>query len=116
MAVTFAVAAVAPLAKAPQAAGQLRSGIFDVTATGTYTDGGDSLTAGAFGLQKIVYFRAELNQTVTTAGSAAGFMPVYDYTNSKLKFFKANGTTNILEASGATVTSATAFKAHVVGI
>lgn len=116
MAVTFAVTTITG-DKPTQSNGQHREVFANIAATGTYTDGGDSLLPSAFGLQVIIWFQAELNETVVTAGSGAGFLPRYDYTNKKLKFYKANGTTNILEASGATVTTAASntFRARVVG-
>ena len=111
MAATFAVARIAPLELVPHDVSHWREVICEVTASGTYSGaGGDSLTAATFGLQKILFFSAELNELSATTG----FVPRYDYANSKLKFYKANGTTDLTEVGAVSV--AGTFRCRVVGI
>jgi hypothetical protein len=99
MAVTFAISNVRVFAE-----GDHKKVIATVTATGTATSTGDALTRNALG------FTDGILDFVSCEFSPAGFQPVYDHTNQKMRFFTApaapGATVAMVEAVGATVTGA----------
>lgn len=112
MAATFTIADVDPVPSSRGNNGGLaKTKIVTVTVSGTYTTGGDSLTAAALGAQKVLFFEGELNELSSTTA----IVPRYDYTNSLLKFYKANGTTNLVEY-GNGASAAGSFRARVTYI
>ena len=106
MAATFTVAAIAPDAGVPENVGHHREVIAEVTVAGTYTTDGDSLPPSKFGLQKILFFVADLND--------AGYVPRYVYATEKLEFFK--GATGALPQVANAASVAGTFRCRVVGI
>lgn len=97
MAVTFTVSNVRVFAE-----GDHKKVIATVTATGTATATGDALSKNSLGWTDGIldYVKCEF--------SPAGFQPVYDHANSKMRFFTApaapGATVAMIEATGATVT------------
>jgi hypothetical protein len=109
---TFAIADVTPVpAGRGSNGGQAKTRLVDITVSGNYTTGGDALTAAALGAQKVLFFEGEVNELSSTTA----IVPRYDYTNSKLKFYKANGTTNLTEFGNGT-SAAGSFRARITYI
>jgi len=90
--------------------GGAKTKIVTVDVSGTYTSGGDTLSASTLGAQKVLFFEGE----VLELSASTALVPRYDYTNGKLKLYKANGTTNLTEFGAATATGS--FRARVTYI
>ena len=87
--------------------------VADVTMDSSYPTGGESMTAGDLGLQKVSMVQANPN---------AGYIPEYDHTNSKLKVYRqkdpanAGGADIPLPEVGSTVDlSAVVFRVMATG-
>lgn len=97
--------------------GNKRESILDVVGTGSYTTGGDSLTATQLGLRGVQH------ATVTVkTGTAGGYVGEYDITNSKLVVYRqkdpaaAGGADIALPEVGSTTDlSAVTFRIRAVG-
>jgi len=93
----------------PQVIGTLKCCAVKITVAGTYTSpGGDALTPAAFGLNKILGFFPE-------PLSSALVIPLYDYTNSKLKFYEAGTASADLDECDNGDDVAGSFRAMVFG-
>lgn len=109
MALTFAIASVAPLSNQPEKIGQHRERIVTITPSGTYTTGGgDTLTAATLGFAKVLYFDAEPTSDF--------HIPLYDYAASKIKFYETGAAGGSTGAEKNDAGAVGAFRARIVGI
>lgn len=94
--------------------GDRRVRFFTVTWDSSYATGGESLTAGDVGLQRIDFLVAE--PAAASAGTSAHVVK-YDYTNSKLQAFETGAAVDspLKEATAAADLSATPCRIMVVG-
>jgi len=112
MAATFSAAAVAPLELVPHNEGHWRTVIAAVTVSGTYTTGGDALAPGAFGLDRILLFVADMDEISSTTGA----IPRYDYANNKLKFYESGASGAVFPEKGNGESVAGTFRCMVIGL
>lgn len=112
MAATFSAAAVAPLELVPHNEGHWRTVIAEVTVSGTYTTGGDTLAPGTFGLERILLFVADADELSTTTA----VIPRYNYANGKLKFYESGGSGAVLPEKGSGESVAGTFRCMVIGL
>lgn len=116
MAVTFAVAGVE---RVPTVLGDRRAHLVTITATGTYTATGDSLDlATLLSMSRIdmVIFDGGV-ASVPGATGTTGVVPLFDYTNKKLKFYGGAAAGAVLsELTAATSVSTFVVRALVMGI
>lgn len=95
-----------PVTGAHYVAGNKRVRVYDIAASSTYPDGGESLTAADVGLKQIdnvVFSGPALSTDRETANPVS-----YDFTNSKLIYLEG-------AASGAAIGEKTDSEAHATG-
>lgn len=110
MAVAFTVTDVA--GSVPfEGVGQHRERIVSVVASGTYTTGGDALSAATLGFTKITSFMADPAMTITPTA----FLPKYDVASGLLVLFQKSSGTGALIQAGSGDTIAASFTARVTG-
>lgn len=86
--------------------GTLKERTFDVTFTGSYATGGETITPGAVGMK---YINRVLGVVTEAAGQTTEWNPHWDGANSKLKLFGAGtGATGLTEHAAAAYAAATA--------
>jgi len=81
--------------------------IVDVTFSGSYATGGETLTATDFGMKRIMQVVGSVTEA---AGQTTAWVPHWDLANNKLKLFGA-----AVGATGATEHAAAAYATATVG-
>lgn len=79
----------------------------DITLTGSYATGGETLTPRDFGMKRIMNVTGSVTEA---AGQTTAWVPHWDAANAKLKLFGA-----AVGATGATEHAAAAYAAVTVG-
>lgn len=94
--------------------GTLKERTWDVTLTGSYATGGESITPASVGLKEI----SRVNGYVTEAsGATTEWVPYWDQTNNKVKLFGAGtGATGLTEHAAAAYAASTAGRITFVGV
>ena len=94
--------------------GKLRERTWDVTFSGSYATGGESITARSVGLNEIHTVQGVVTEA---AGQTTLWVPLWDSANSKLKLFGAGtGATGMTEHAAAAYATATAGRLKFVGV
>jgi hypothetical protein len=87
--------------------GNKKMRLADVTFTGSYATGGETITPGDLGMRRIINVVGSVTEA---AGQTSAWVPHWDAANKKLKLFGA-----VAGATGLTEHAAAAYAAATVG-